>query len=210
MVNAPVHAARANFFSRSDSPQSREEHRGFLAVNLCVLPVSAVSLGASLGRGGASLGAAKPGLSAWLQNLAEIRRAWRTRQCTQPAPTFLAALIHRRVGKSTEDFWPSISASFPSLRCHWVLFWVAAEPRSVQQSPDHQRGLALIRGSTYRLVPKRNAGLRFDSVNRPFITGYCTRRFRLIRLIQSTAELNAPRHVRTFCPCAIKVTPSVS
>ena len=42
-------------FSRSVSPQRREERRGFLAGDLCVLPVSAVSSGVSLGRGLAAL-----------------------------------------------------------------------------------------------------------------------------------------------------------
>ena len=130
--------------------------------------------------------------------------------CTQPAPTFFSRSDSPQRREERRGFLAVISASFPPLRCHWVLLWVAAVPRSVQQSRDHQRGLAFIRGSTNRLVPKRNAGLRFDAVNRPFSGGCCARRFRLVRHRQSMALMKDPRHVRTFCPCAIKVTPSVS
>ena len=42
-------------FSRSDSPQRREERRGFLVGDLCVLLVSGVSVGVSLGWGVAAL-----------------------------------------------------------------------------------------------------------------------------------------------------------
>ena len=43
-------------FGLPDSPQRREERRGFLAGELCVLPVSAVPLGVSFGGGLAALG----------------------------------------------------------------------------------------------------------------------------------------------------------
>ena len=48
-----------------------------------------------------------------------------------PRKIFTAALVHRRGGKSAEVFWPSLSASFPSLRCHRVFLLVAAWPRWV-------------------------------------------------------------------------------
>ena len=44
---------------------------------------------------------------------------------------FSAALVHRRGGMSAEVFLPSISVSFPSLRCHRVFLLVAALPRWV-------------------------------------------------------------------------------
>ena len=49
--------------------------------------------------------------------------------------SFSAALVHRRGGKSAAVFWPAISGSFPSLRCHRVFPLVTAWPRWVHLSP---------------------------------------------------------------------------
>ena len=58
-------------FSRSGSPQRREERRGFLAGDLCVFPVSAVPPGVSSGCGFAALG--NPWFQLLFQGLSSLR-----------------------------------------------------------------------------------------------------------------------------------------
>ena len=60
-------------FSRSDSPQRREERRGFLAGDLGVLPVSAVSPGISFGYGLAALGS--PGSICGFKCFVQVHRS---------------------------------------------------------------------------------------------------------------------------------------